>query len=266
MNYGAIKFGLVALFALAVFVPTTLALGLSGAILIEEVSPGQEIIHEISVMGNKDEPVLNMTAEVSGFARSLDGVNIPLRPEDDTGPFSARPFLSVEPESFILEPGETETLLLTGTVPEDVGPGGRYALVTVATVPPEGEGVTVSFGIQTVVFLTIKGSELIKTGDITDLVASMVDGNVSVGLLFENTGNVHYKPLVGVNLLDIDGDIVANVELTETEGSILPTGSRLVKMTLVPDALLEPGTYTVEATVALDDGTVLDTAETTIEV
>lgn len=268
MNFRAIEFTVVAFIALSVLAPTSAAFGLSGATFMEEVSPGQELVHAISISAGENESLKNMTAEVFGFERNLAGSNIELSPDRDTGPYSARPFLSVEPKSFDLEPGQRKTLLLTGTVPDDVGSGGRYALVSISTEPAERGGgqVMVSTGIQVTVLLTIKDSELIKTGEISDLSTSMVDGNVSVDVTFDNTGNVHYKPLVGANLLNEDGEVVASVVPAETRRSILPTGSRLVSMTLVPEAELEPGTYTVEATVALDDGTVLAAEETTIEV
>jgi hypothetical protein len=266
MNLAEIKFALVALLSILVLVPSSAAFGVSGVVFREEVSPGQELVHEITVSSKEDDSPQEMMAELYGFAMSEGGVYKELSPEEDTGPYSARPFLSIEPKSFTLEPGKAVKLLLTGTVPEDVGSGGRYAIVTITTAPEEGGNVMVSTAIQVLVLLTIKDSELELTGEISDLVASMADGNVSVDLLFENTGNVHYKPLVGAVLLDEAGEIVAQQELKEEGTSILPTNSRLVKMALVPDAVLEPGTYTVEATVALDDGTVLATEDTTVEV
>lgn len=268
MKFEAIKFVLLALSAILVLSPPSAGFGVSSAVLEEEVSPGQELHYAVSISAGEDETLQNMTANIYGFAMTQDAINIELSPEDDTGSYSARPFLSVDPQSFSVDPGERETLLLTGTIPEDAAPGGRYALVTISTAPEATEGaqVMVMTAIQIAVYLTVTGSDLAMTGDISDLAASMADGNVSIDLLYENTGNVHYKPLVGANLLDEDGKVVASVAPAETRRMILPTGSRLVSMTLVPDALLEPGTYTVEATVALDDGTVLDTAETTIEV
>jgi hypothetical protein len=268
MDYSIAKFLFAAFLALSTIVSTSSAFSVDGAIFSEEVSPGQEIVHEMIVSAGEDELLPNMTAKIVGFAMTEDGANIELPPGDDSERFSARPFLSVEPTSFDLEPGERWTLNLTGIVPEDVGEGGRYALVTIKTAPKESENASVMIitAIQVPILLTIKDSDLEMTGEISGLVASMADGNVSVDLLLENTGNVHYKPFVGANLLNEDDEVVASVVPAETRRSILPTGSRLVSMTLVPEAELEPGTYTVEATVALDDGTVLDTAETTIEV
>ena len=127
-------------------------------------------------------------------------------------------------------------------------------------------GVSASFAIQVLVLLTIKDSELIETGEITDLAASKSDEGAAVDLEFENTGNVHYKPLVGAVLKNEDGEILAEEEPKQSPGTILPTNSRLFKMVLVPEEELAPGTYTVEASVIHEDGTVLDTEVTTFEV
>ncbi len=260
------KFTLLAFLALSMVVSTSAGLSVSGAAYIGEVSPGEVIFHEMTVSIAEDTSPQNMTAELYGFAMNERASNVQLSPEEDTGPYTARPFLSVEPKSFTVEPGVPQKVLLTGTVPDDVGAGGRYALVTIKTVP-DGEGdVSVSSAIQVLILLTIKDSKLIKTGEISDLAASMSGDEVSVDLLFENTGNILFKPFVGAVLNGKDGETVAEVEAKQISTSILPTNSRLVKMTLVPDVVLDPGSYTVAAEVTLDDGTVLATEETTVEV
>lgn len=265
MNRIYIKSVFLAFLALLVIAPTSMGFGVSGAVFKGDVSPGQELVHEISVSNDVDSAPQNMVAEVYGFAMNENGANVELSPGDDTGPYSARSFLSVEPNSFVLEPGERKTLLLTGTVPEDVGSGGRYALVSIKTMPKGGGGnIRVSTAIQVLVLLTIKDSELVQTGEITDLVASKSDEGVAVDLIFENSGNVHYRPFVGVVLKNEDGEVLAEEMPAQISSSILPTNSRLVKMTLVPKADLDPGIYTVEATVSLEDGTLLDSEEATV--
>lgn len=261
-----IKSSFMAILVASMLITPSLGFGISGAVFKEEVSPGQKLVHEITVSSSEDDMPLNMTAEVYGFAMNQGGANIELSPEEDIGSNSARPFLSVEPRSFTLDPGERERLLLTGTVPEDVGSGGRYALVTITTAPEEAGSVMVSTAIQVLVLLTIKDSELFRSGKITDLAVSMNDDNVSVDLVFENTGNVHYKPLVGAALKGDDGEILAYLEPTQIKSSILPTNSRLCRVELVSDGDLLPGNYTLEATVTLEDGTVLDARKTTFQV
>jgi len=190
-------------------------------------------------------------------------------PENDTGPFTARPFLSVEPKNFVVVPGERKKLLLTATVPEDAAPGGKYALVAIKTAPEAAAGgnVMVSTAIQVSVLLTVNGTELTQTGNITGLTASRGENDsVAVDIIFENTGNVHYKPFVEATLKSENGDILANEEPKQITGSILPTNSRLCKVDLVPKTSLPSGTYTVGAKVTKEDGTVLDSKETILTV
>jgi hypothetical protein len=130
----------------------------------------------------------------------------------------------------------------------------------------EGTKVMITTVIETLVLLTIKDSDLVMTGEITNLSASINDDIVSVGLLFENNGNVHYAPFVGAVLKNKDGQVVAELAPTQLLSSILPTYTRLCMVEMVPDGDLLPGTYTAEATVTLEDGTVLDTEETTLEI
>jgi len=130
------KYAFSAFLALSMIIPISTGFAISGALFSEVVSPSQKLVHEITVLNNGENATpLNMTAEIYGFAKSLEGVNIELSPENDTGLFTARPFSDVEPKSFHLEPGERKTLLLTGIVPQDVGSGGKYALVTIKTAP-----------------------------------------------------------------------------------------------------------------------------------
>jgi len=251
---------------LSILIPTSACFGINGAIFSKEVSPGQELVHEITVIGGDNDSTQNMVAGVYGFAMTENGSNIQLGPEEDIGPYTARPFLSVEPTSFELEPGERERLLLTGTVPEDVGPGGRYALVTIKTAPKESGSIMVSTAIQVLVLLTIKDSELIETGEITELELLEDDNGPVASLRFENTGNHHYKVSSEAVIKDESGEIVAEASIPLGISSILPANMRLLEIPFDQETDLAPGIYTVEATVIKEDGTVLDTEEATFEV
>lgn len=266
MSLKGMQFVFVALLAVSLLTSISSAFGVSGTIFKEEVSPGQKLIHEIVVSSKENDSALNMTADVYGFAMSQGGNNIELPPEEDQGIYTARPFLSVEPRNFTLEPGEKETILLSGTVPEDVGSGGRYAIVAIKTAPEASGNVMVSTAIEALVLLTIKDSELIRTGDIKNVTALKGDEGLEVEILFENTGNVHYKPLVSAYLLDEDGTVLAKQDPIEELSSVLPNNSRLSKANLITESDLVPGTYSIESKIALDDGTLLDSDRTTFEV
>jgi hypothetical protein len=263
-----IKFAMSAFLALLVLVPASTGFGVGGAIFIADVSPGQELSHVISIWTKENTTPKNFTAEVYGYARTIDGVNIEVPPENDTGSFTARPFLSIEPKSFSMGPGERTFLYLNGTVPEDVGDGGRYAIVAISTVPDASVGVSVSTAIEVPVLLTIQNGNLIRTGNITALQASQSDEGVAVDMILQNTGNVHYKPIAEAVLMDeTSSKVLAKAEIDlNNSNTILPMDSYLFKMKLIPEGGFSPGKYTVEGKVTLEDGTVLDSKETEFEI
>jgi len=155
---------------------------------------------------------------------------------------------------------------LEGRIPEDVGSGGRYAVVNIKTEPMGNGSVGVITAIDVPIMLTIKGSELIETGEITDTNVLDDDGGLLFDLMFENTGNHHYKASSVAVIKDVNGEVVAEASTPLEVSSILPENVRQFKIQLDPEANLAPGTYTVEATVIHEDGTVLDTEEATFEV
>jgi hypothetical protein len=237
-------------------------LSVTGGLMEMTVAPGDELRHQIIIgVGDNDKPT-EVKVGVFGCGFGLDGARINLDPEEDVSPYTARPFLTVTPESVTVGPNETATFVVSGTVPDDVGSGGLYALVNVGT-PPRGEGqVGIALAAIVPVRLTIKGSDLVETGEITDLSAS--SGGASA--IFENTGNHHFKAKAEAALIDAEGEVVATAEAPLMNTAIIPTYSWLFKMAFEAGEELAPGTYTVEVSVVHENGTVLDKKEATVEV
>jgi hypothetical protein len=104
-------------------------------------------------------------------------------------------------------------------------------------------------------------------GEITDLTVedAFSDEEKEMSLVFKNTGNYHYKALARAELEDADGNVLASASTPLSITSIIPPNSRLFRLTLTTDKL-NPGTYSVSATVEREDGTVLDSGETEFEV
>lgn len=265
MNFRDIKSAFLAFLVIFLVISTSAGLSVSGAAFIGDVSPGQKIVHTMTVsLGDNDTPQ-KMTANVYGFAMSMDGTNIELSPKDDASPFTARTFLSVEPKNFTVDPGVPQKVNLTGTVPEDSEPGGRYAIVSLKTVPEGDKSISITSEFQVLVLLTIKDSAQVKTGTITDLNVS-TGNNVSVNLVFENTGNVYYKPFIGAVLKGDNGQVVIEIPPKKISAIILPTNSRRCSFDVAPLSNLTSGEYSIEAKVTLEDGTLLDSKEIELKI
>lgn len=259
--------------------------GVSGAILKAEVLPGEAISHQMTVRIAENDTPLDLVAEVVGFGQTLSGGCLTLKTEADTSPYSACDFLSVSPKSFSVEPGASQNLLLEGEIPLNVGAGGRYAIVEIQSLPA-GDGPTgVTFAIDVPVFLTISGTELVETGEITDLqveetkevAVENVDDEeekttnrsnlcssgrtLTVSLIFKNTGNHHYRAHAEAVLKDDDGTILTRGGTPRGEASIIPTASRIFEIPLETAANPTAKPLRLEAKVISEGGSTLASNE-----
>lgn len=244
------------------------SLDVSGAIFEATVSPGQHINHTMIVNTEASDQPMDFVVEVMGFGRSLDGATAEIKSDQDTSPYSARPFLRVSPSSFHLEPAGIKEIVLEGVVPSDVGEGGRYALVNIRSLPMGKGTVGVAVAVDVPVRLTIADTKLVKTGEITSLSLDkpLSRKGQNISLIFNNTGNYHYIALAEAVLEDRKGNILANASTPLTFSSIIPRTSRLFKISLIPRSELIPGSYDINSTVKLEDGTVLATKEIGFEI
>jgi hypothetical protein len=247
--------------------PLSSALGVNGATFVRNVTPGETIHHEMIVSLEKSESSMDLVSDLSGLNQTLSGSYQAVKMDKDIGPYSARPFLNVSPASFHLDPGGSQKVILDGIVPNNVGDGGRYALVTFKSGPLGNKSVAVLTEIQVPVALTISGSKLVKTGEITSRVldAPILATQQNLTLVFKNSGNIHYRTVTEAELKDKDGKTLAN-STSRSGSSINPASSRLFKLNLVPTIKLQPGVYTVSSQVKLEDGTILTTKEAKFEI
>lgn len=247
--------------------PLSSALGVNGATLVASVTPGDVIHHEMTVSLGKSEAAMDLVADLTGMNQTLSGTYLAVSEKNDTGPYTARPFFNISPTSFHLDSGGSKSVVLEGKVPENVGDGGRYALVTFKSAPLGNKSVGVLTEIQVPIALTISGSKLVKTGEITSLKFDepTFANQQNLTLIFKNNGNIHYRTLVEAVIKDKDGKNLTNAT-ARSGSSINPASSRLLKLKFVPMTKLQPGEYTVSAQAMLEDGTVLATKDAKLEI
>jgi hypothetical protein len=253
----------VILLILTAFAPAEAGLTISGGLMMTNVTPGQHISHVINVSTDKADPYMEIRAAINGFGQKLDGANDDLPTVLDVSPYSARPLLNITPNVFNLEPGGTKKILLNVDVPQDIGKGGRYALVNIYSPPITMGILSLVIAVDVPIVLTISETEQIKTGEIVDLEiskpVSAKQQNVSV--ILKNTGNYHYKAFAEAVLKDEMGKILANASSPVSITSILPFTLRIFDLSLVHRIPLDPGTYYVNATVRLDNNSIIANRE-----
>jgi hypothetical protein len=245
-------------------------LKVSGGVFAISAVPLQHVEYVITVSNGDVDRAVDLNAQVAGFGQAPDGSDIVQNASTDTSPYTARPFLTVTPTSFHLEPGQSQRLVLMGDIPEGIGDGGRYALVNIhsnalsSLVPENNTPIAVSIDVP--VLITIYGSNLENKAEISrvDLGTPASTGARSVAVLLTNTGNYHYKALAKSVLANATTNEVLGFATTSLSSSlIIPTTTRLFQMQLKPGSSLTHGQYVITSTVSLADGTVLARRDTT---
>jgi hypothetical protein len=92
---------------------------------------------------------LSVTIKTQGLGQALDGNFTPLTQDKDTGAASARSMITVSPETLEVKPGDVVKLKVNIAVPDNVGDGTRYAILSIAGFPPSPTGSSnVGFGVE----------------------------------------------------------------------------------------------------------------------
>lgn len=239
------------------------------ASLVVDVTPGERLTYPmVLTLGDQDQ-AMDMAVDVMGFGSSLDGSPQGLTAVQDTGPYSARSFISVDQAAFHLAPGGSQNVTATIVVPADVGAGGRYAILYFHQQQPAGgagAGSVSAFNIP--VLLTIKSSTLIHTGKISAVSAGKAVSGQAITILtdFLNTGNHHFKVQGEVTVKDAQGQTLDTLSIPLTALSILPGATRQLQAAVPASSPLAVGSYTADSRVMAEDGTLLDAASQPFEV
>ena len=233
-------------------------LTVQGAILKTDVSPGQNFTHKMTVSIGTEDPATEITVRLGGYGQALSGASELLETADNTG-FSARDFITLDKESFHLEPGGSEVVTATIQVPLDVGSGGRYALINIKTGATGGGGVGTISAVNVPIVLTVKDTQLLRQGEITALNVEVAEGQtLNIDTIFHNTGNYHFRIQCNITISKFQGKTLKTIPLALTSSSIIPEMSLRLSAKYEPEAVLAKGIYIVKSQVRAEDGTILD--------
>ena len=246
----------------ALFVPMNMVLAdtpglhVIGSSIVLDMSPGQS---EVSTITVSSDSAMDLTVEVGGLSQTLDGSTIVLSPKDDTGPNTARPFISnVDKSSLHLVSGVSQDIHVTISVPSGTTPGERYASIHLRQVATPNASFVIGEIIPVIINTT--GYTPVFSGTISDLsLPNAYVGNViNFNTTFNNTGNCRLTGAKNVISIKDSSGTERWHNVTAIPGmSVLPLTPRLI--TVQYNTGLALGTYSVKSDITLTDGTVLAT-------
>ena len=242
----------------------------SNAGIVNFVSPGQVFTHTMNVSIGSNDPATDVSVGVAGVAQTSTGTYVLLDEASDTSTDTARPFISVNTNSFHLDSGQSKEVIATITIPQNVNLCGYFAVIQISTPPVvnSGSNIGISTAVNVPVLLTLKDSQLTKTGKIRWIVPGTITNGqpVAITTTFLNTGNIYFKIEGETTVTNDQGVVLGDMPITLTGSSVLPNMSRDMEADFLPSGSLSPGTYTLNSKIMLSDGTVLDQLSSTFTV
>jgi len=240
--------------------PVTASMTVVGSKYMGDISPGTTDTHIMTISSKPGDAPMDLSIAVMGFGETPGQNYISLPPADDTSPYSARNFITLDAQSFHLNPGESKTVKATIAIPKNVGDGGRYAMIQLKTGATGSGSTGYVTAISVPVMITIAKSAITQKGTITDVnVGDIVAGQpFHIVTALQNSGNHdYYSTKNTVTITDSAGNVIGTAGTEPSSSTIIPTYT--VNFDVPFDKPLSLGTYTIKSQVSLGDGTVLDT-------
>jgi len=198
-----------------------------------DISPGEGVSRNIMVT-NRLGRTMDFKIEVEDFSGSYDFDNPVVWFGSEDGPYPLRNYITPEIEKFTLEQGQRIVIPVEINIPEDSEAGGLYASVLVSNVPSDREieenksGTIAISRLGTLFFVKVEGNinEYGFLKDFRTIGGKNIyeKGPVSFAAVFQNEGNVHLAPYGRIDIENILGKKVGEIEVKNF--MVMPNSAR----------------------------------------
>lgn len=233
------------------------------------LQPGEKTQVQVRVR-NSSPKTLPITTLATDFILDVDGETpIPVT-ENVSNRWSLANWLTVVPQSQVLQPQETGVVNILIEVPEDALPGGHYAMIThqPSLDSVEGESAAaevdsaagINQRVGTLLYVVVDGliNEEAFIRDFTFPVFTEY-GPVPYSFVIENASDIHIQPKTSIEIFDWMGNRVD--QITVTEKNVFPLMNRTFDG--VWERIWGYGRYTAEATMSFGSAGRVVIAKTT---
>jgi len=198
-------------------------------------APGKTYDISLTVM-NVTSSDLDFSSSVSDFT-SQGETGAPKIVKDSKLPTtsSIQTWVSMVP-GFSLSGQQQKKVSAKITIPSNAEPGGHYGVLSFAGSSPELEGNGVGLSASAGVLLLIRvDGNITEKADLAEFFATNSDkqssffesGPINFVTRIKNEGNIHVKPVGAIEVRDMFGGLVQNIEINSSKkSSVLPNSIR----------------------------------------
>ncbi len=163
---------------------------------------------------NRTDKTLEFKIEVEDFSGSQDPNQTVILMGDVKGPYSLKDYIIPEVNTFTLEPQQKILLPITINIPLDAEPGGLYGSVLVSSEAgvKSGTGTSIVSRLGALFFIGVNG-DVIQSGQLTSFKKIDSEEGSRFELLFANDGNVHLNPSGSIQIYNLIGTQIDEVDI-----------------------------------------------------
>jgi hypothetical protein len=185
--------------------------------------PGEEFQKEL-IISNRIGQTMEFNVEIEDIKGSFDPNQPIIFLAEKKGPYSLKDYLQPEITKFTLKHGQRIILPVKISIPKDAEPGGLYGAILVSTNPPFPEGkvekekargqLRMISRLACNFFIRVKG-KVVENGYFKDFLTKKFfeKGPIPFQIFFENKGNVHLIPYGIIEIKNLLGKKVGEVEI-----------------------------------------------------
>ena len=192
------------------------------------VRPGDEYTKEFSIT-NRIGRTMNFNIELEDFKGSDNPEETIVLLGKEKSPYSLKDYIKPEITNFTLNHGQRIFLSVKISIPQDAEPGGLYGSALITTNPPEPQGETekgkakgqlkMISRLGCLIFIRVEG-EAKEEGNLKDFRTNKnfyenisKKNPISFQIFFENKGNVHLNPYGIIEIKNLLGKKVGEIEM-----------------------------------------------------
>lgn len=184
------------------------------------IDPGSNAKVQLNILNDQKE-IKKFKAEIQSFEVDEKTGNIKYTNKD-----AAINWVQVNSNDINLNPGQNGKVIFTINVPENILPGSHYLALTVNELPLEGEQISVSTRIVSLLFLYVGGQikedlSRLSFGTEKKYFFSQPT-NIILGL--KNFGSIHAVPQGEIVLKNMNGKEFSKININPGDQKILPNG------------------------------------------
>lgn len=200
--------------------------------------PGESFQKEVRVTNTSDKKIA-ISPTVDDFVAGGESgePKILIGGEKGSERWSIKKWVETGNKKINLKPKEEKLLYYTVKIPKDAEPGGHYGVVRFTASSPNistDAGVAIAGSVGQLLLVKVNG-DIVNTGRIKSFYTKITlndkqqkttffeQGPVDFEIRFENTGNVHYKPLGTIDIQPLFGK---KIKLSTSARNVLPNSIR----------------------------------------